>query len=64
LQLIDIHSFFLFPHQPTSLRSSTAMSSSTAAKIEDRQQGAATVNIETTQQDAIGTFSMSVFYKE
>jgi hypothetical protein len=39
------------------------MSSTIAAKTEDRQQNT-TVNIETTQQDATGsTSSMSVFYQ-
>jgi len=40
------------------------MSSTTAVKNEDRQQDATIVNIETTQQDAIGTSSMLVFYQE
>jgi hypothetical protein len=64
LQLIDIHSLLL-PLQPsTNIAPSKVMSSTTAVKNEDRQQDATIVNIETTQQDAIGTSSMLVFYQE
>jgi len=66
LQFIDIHSLPFFSSTINQHRSRKAMSSTTAAKTEDRQQDNSvyTRTAQQDQQDATGAPSMSVNYHE